>query len=148
MKKILLVFISVILGLFLIGSASAMTLAWDTFIDPVATDLRIYSTTDPTDPATWSILVDSIPTNMVASELDDHTTDGERVYYKMRSYDSNNQEESGDSNVVSFYWTESGAGHTGPAAVGGIKLLDCDYYDGISDDDSNNWDICNERYNK
>lgn len=98
-----------------------MTLAWDTYTDLNATGLKIESSLDQ---STWITLVDDIATNYVASEIPDNPTDDQRVYYRMKAF--NGTEESEPSNIVSYYWTTDGGGHSGPAAVGGIRLLDCD----------------------
>ena len=145
MKILLSIFTSIVLVLLLITSAHALTLAWDPYSDTVTTDLRIYTSIDKT---TWSILVDSIPADEVASEIPDNLNDYERVYYMMRAYDSVNDEESGNSNVVSYFWTSGGSGHTGPAGVGGVRLLDCSSFDAIPDDGSAEWTLCNDRHNK
>ena len=145
MKK-LISFISVVfLFTFLLTTSHAMTVAWDAYTDTEATDLRIYHSLDQ---STWSLLVDSIPTNIVASEIPDNPNDQERVYYMMRAYDSGEDAESGNSNVISYFWTTGGGGHTGPAGVGGVSLIDCGPLDTISDDGSPEWDICQGRHNK
>ena len=145
MKKLLTCFVSVLAVLFLIGSVHAMSVAWDQYTDTKATDLRIYSSVDQTN---WSILVDSIPTDQVAAEIPNHSQDYQRVYYMMRAHDVVANEESPDSESISFYWTTGGQGHVGPAGIQGIKLLDCAPYDAIADDGSPEWGICNGRFNK
>lgn len=122
-----------------------MTLAWDEYTDTAATDLRIYHSTDQTN---WTVLVDSIPTSMVASEIPDNANNQERVYYMMRGANTTAtpEEESGNSNIVSYFWTTSGGGHTGPAGVGGISLIDCEPYDSKPDDGSPEWETCSNRY--
>ena len=145
MKKLISLFTIVLATLFIIGSASAMTLAWDAYTDTKATDLRIYSSLDQ---STWAILLDSIPTGSVAAEIPDNPVDNQRVHYLMRAFDSVSSQESGDSNSISFYWTTGGAGFEGPAGVDSIKFLDCDPFDGIADDGTAEWGLCNGRFNK
>ena len=146
MKKLLLALIFIFIFIFIFTTTvGAMTLTWDVYSDPVATNLRIYHSMDNTN---WTaILIDDIPTNNIASEIPDGN-DNERVYYRMTANDSVNSEESTPSNTVSFYWTTGGSGHTGPAGIGGLRLLDCNPFDLITDDGSNDWDLCNNRYNK
>ena len=118
MKK-LISFISVVfLFTFLLTTSHAMTVAWDAYTDTEAT------------------------------EIPDNPNDQERVYYMMRAYDSGEDAESGNSNVISYFWTTGGGGHTGPAGVGGVSLIDCGPLDNISDDGSPEWDICQGRHNK
>ena len=143
MKKFL---IGILISMFLFTtSASAMTLAWDAYTDPIATNLAIYVSQDNN---VWSILVDNIPTASVASEIPDHQTNNQRMYYMMRAFDSVNNEESANSESVSFYWTADGGGFEGPAGVGGIRLLDCSILDGTPDDGSPDWALCDGRHNK
>ena len=138
MKKLLL---ALLISLCLTVQALSMTLAWDSYSDPEADVLRVYHSTDQ---ATWTPLIDSIPTNMVAVELPDHTADNTRVYYLLRA--SGDAGEGPDSNVVSYFWTTDGGGRTGLGAVTGISLLDCSAYDAISDDGSLEWGLCDGRY--
>ena len=154
MEKLLKTVISMVLVsaavLLITSTVNAMTLAWDVYTDSKATNLRIYQSLDQTN---WTILVDNIPTDMVASEIPDHTTDYERVYYMMRAADTtvptnDPKHESPNSNVISYYWTTGGSGHTGPEAVNGVTLIDCGYYDNIPDDGSSQWDLCMNRHNK
>ena len=146
-KKITQIIIVLVLLFAIPLAASALTLAWDTYTDTVATELRIYKS--PTGIGdTWTELVFNIPTNMVASEIPNGELNT-RVYYKIIAVDTISDPEvlSGDSNIVSYLWLEDG-GHTGPSAVGGITFINCDDYDDISDDNSDNWDICNSRHKK
>jgi len=120
LKKII---IALFLSLFLIGSANALTVAWDAYTDDTATGLRIESSIDQ---STWSTAVDNIPTTNVASDIPDGP-DSTRVYYRMRAFDdATPQNVSDPSNVISYFWTTGGGGHEGIAPVDGIKLLDCD----------------------
>ena len=134
------------LMLVVVPSAYALTLAWNSYSDTGATDLRIYHSLDQSE---WTLLVDSIPTDMVASEIPDGSVNT-RVYYMMRAVDTNPNPdaESGNSNVVSYFWTTSGQGYTGPTAVGGITLINCGPLDNIPDDGSPEWEICNSRHKK
>lgn len=120
--------------------ASAMTLVWDPYSDELADSFTIYHSTDQSN---WVELVENIPTSYIATEIPDGA-DNTRIYYMMRAVFADG--ESGNSNVVTYYWTTGGGGHTGPAAVGGVSLLDCGPLDNIADDGSPEWDICNERY--
>ena len=139
LKKVIL---ALFLSLFLIGSANALTVAWDAYTDTNATGLRIESSTDQTN---WSTSVDSIPTDAVASDIPDGP-DNTRVYYRMRAFDNATPENVSDpSNVISFYWTTGGGGFEGIAPVDGIKLLDCDAI--IQDDTHPDYDTCVNRHN-
>ena len=139
LKKVIL---ALFLSLFLIGSANALTVAWDTYTDTNATGLRIESSLDQTN---WSTVVDNIPTDAVASEIPDGP-DSTRVYYRMRAFDNATPENVSDpSNVISYYWTTGGGGFEGIAPVDGIKLLDCDAI--IQDDTHPDYDTCVNRHN-
>jgi len=144
-KKITQIIIVLVLLFAIPLAANALTLAWNSYSDTGATDLRIYHSLDQSE---WTLLVDSIPTDMVASEIPDGSVNT-RVYYMMRAVDTNPNPdaESGNSNVVSYFWLEGG-GHTGPSAVGGITLINCGPLDNIPDDGSPEWDICNSRHKK
>ena len=148
-KKITQILIVMVLLFTIPLMANALTLVWDTYTDTVATELRIY--TSPTGIGeTWTELVVDIPTNNVASEIPDGA-DNTRVYYMIRAVDElavPNEALSGNSNVVSYFWTTDGNGYGGPSAVGGVSFINCDEYDNIVDDGTTNWDICNERHNK
>jgi hypothetical protein len=137
-KKSLLILVAL---LFFAVSVQAMTLAWDPYSDPQATDLRVYHSTSSSGP--WSLLVDSIPKDKVSSEIPDGA-DYTRIYYLMRAYDSAGDQESADSNIVSFYWTTGGAGHEGPAGIQEIKLLDCDSI--LSDPTNPDYELCTNRH--
>lgn len=141
MKKIL---VAIVIALFLfVTSASALTVAWDTYNDPIATSLRIYSSTDNTN---WTLLVPDIPTSSTSVQVPNHTVDNQRVYYLLRAHDSAGNQESGDSNVITFYWTTGGNGVVGPAPVTGIRPLDCSVHDTSPDDGSPEWDLCQGRH--
>ena len=137
MRKILIGFV-LVLSLLLVNSAYSMTLAWDIYTDSNATGLKIESSIDQ---SVWATVVDNIPTTNVASEIPDNTTDDQRVYYRMKGF--NATLESGPSNVVSYFWTTGGGGHSGPAPVGGVKLLDCDEI--LLDDQHPNYNTCLNR---
>ena len=145
-KKITQIIIVLVLLFAIPLAANALTLAWNSYSDTGATDLRIYHSLDQSE---WTLLVDSIPTDMVASEIPDGS-ENTRVYYMMRAVDTNPNPdaESGNSNVVSYFWTTGGNGHTGPTAVGGITLINCGPLDNIPDDGSPEWEICNSRHKK
>lgn len=139
MKKII---IALFLSLFLISSANALTVAWDTYTDANATGLRIESSTDQ---STWSTAVDNIPTNLISSEIPDGPN-ATRVYYRMRAFDDATPENVSDpSNVISFYWTTGGGGFEGIAPVDGIKLLDCETIE--LDVNHPDYDTCVNRHN-
>lgn len=120
MKKFLVALLVVVFGLVLVNPASALTLAWDSYTDPDATGLRIYSSTDNTN---WSTSVDNIATDKVASDIPDGS-DYTRIWYKIVAFNANG--DSVPSNVVSFYWTFGGGGNEGLAPMNDIRLLDCD----------------------
>lgn len=130
----------------LIFSASAFgqTLVWDAYTDTEADSLRIYQSTTG-DAGPWTAIVNSIPTDMIASDVP-NGPDNTRVHYMMRAHSSGLDVESSNSDTVSFFWTTGGGGSTGPAGIGGIRLLDCTEYDGVPDDGSDNWDICAGRH--
>ena len=138
MKKFLVALV-VVFGLVLVNSASALTLAWDSYTDPNATGLRIYSSTDNTN---WSVAVDNISTGMVASAIPDGS-DYTRVWYKMVAFDSN--DESAPSNTISFYWTFGGGGNEGLAPMNDIRLLDCDQILAGSDTHAD-YAVCESRH--
>lgn len=119
MKKLFLLVLAIVFGM--ATSASALTLAWDSYTDPDATGLRIEASTD--GGANWSTLVDNIPTTYTAANIPDGT-EYTRVFYRMRAF--NATDTSDPSNSVSFYWLPDGGGYEGLAPVNGIKLLDCD----------------------
>lgn len=135
LKKVI---IALFLSLFLIGSANALTVAWDAYTDDTATGLRIESSIDQTN---WSTVVDNIPTDAVASDIPDGV-DYTRVYYRMKAF--NATDVSDPSNVISYYWTTGGGGHTGIAPVDGVKLLDCDTI--LQDDTDPNYSTCVNRH--
>lgn len=117
MRKIL---ISLALTLiFAVTANAAMTVAWDTYTDPVATGLRLESSTDN---STWTTAVGDIPTSMVASDIP-NGPDNTRVYYRMVAF--NASEDADPSNIISFYWTTGGNGFEKVAPATGIKFLDC-----------------------
>lgn len=138
--------IVIVMVMLCVGLANALTTAWDSYTDPNANIFRIYSSLNESGP--WAVLIDDIPLSHVAAEIPDHTTDNERVYYIIRAYDSVDDLESENSDIVSFYWTTGGGGYEGPSSVMGIRLLDCDPYDAIPDDGSPEWQICDGRYGK
>ena len=140
-------FIMTVIMLFLfVVPVNALTLAWDAYSDPEASVLRIYG--GASESGSWAIVVGDIPTTYEASQLPDNPNDNERVYYTIRAYDSVNDLESANSNIVSFYWTTGGGGSEGAAAVSGIRFLNCNPYDAMPDDGSPEWAICDGRYNK
>lgn len=136
MKKLV---IALFLSLFLFTSVNAMTLAWDAYTDPAATNLRIEASTDN---ITWNIEVDSIETSIVASDVP-NGPDSTRIWYRLRAYNTNTQEQSDPSNVVSYFWTTGGGGFEGVAPVDGVRLLDCDEI--ILDDQHPDYDTCLNR---
>ncbi len=139
MKYFLLIFLFLFV---FVPPCFSMTLAWDSYSDPQANILRIWSSDNNVD---WTILVADIPTDNVASEVS-NGSDDTRVYYKMTAVntDAEPDESSDDSNTISYYWTTGGGGHIGPAVPGGIHLIDCDK---VQSGDAD-YDICQNRYNQ
>ena len=118
MKKLGLVILLLVFGL--VPAANALTLSWDTYSDVNATGLRIEKSADN---STWTMAVDNIATDKVASDVPDGG-DFTRVYYRMRAF--NATDTSNPSNVISFYWSSGGGGYEGLAPVDGVRFLDCD----------------------
>lgn len=123
MKKLALGIILTVACLFLVNSANALILAWDSYSDPEAEVLRIwYSTTESGE---YTLLRDDIPKTAVSAEIPDHST-SERVYYRMTAINKSTNESSSYSNAVSYYWYGSGGGGThGVSPPGGLSLIDC-----------------------
>lgn len=117
----------VLLIMLFCSNAGAMNLKWDLYEDSTeaqVSELKIYQSTDPTEPREYTILIDNIPTSDVTVNV---TTgpDNTRVYYIIRAYSADLDMESKNSNEVSYYWTINGGGILGPAGVNNLKLIDC-----------------------
>jgi len=106
------------------SNVGAMNLKWDEYTDSSSSELRIYESTDPTEPRTYTILIPGIPTSDVTVNVPTGP-DNTRVYYIIRAYSADLDMESEDSNEVSYYWTTNGGGILGPAGVTGLTLIDC-----------------------
>ena len=135
MKRTFLVFA---LCLLLASPAFPLTLAWDTYTDPDATGIKIYSSVNGTD---FTLLVDNIPKTDVAVEIPDGP-DYTRVYYHATGF--NATDESVPSNQISFMWSTGGGGTSGLGPVDGIHLLDCDTI--LQDPQHADYAICQGRH--
>ena len=122
-KKITQIIIVLVLLFAIPLAASAqMALAWDEYTDSTATYLRLESSLT-TNPADFSTLVNDIARTAIGVAVPNHTTDNERVYYRIVAYNSGF--ESGPSNTVSFFWTTGGGGQEGLLKPGDIHFVDC-----------------------
>jgi len=120
-KKITQIIIVLVLLFAIPLAASAqMALAWDEYTDPTATYLRIESSTDN---SSFSTLVNDISTEALGSLVPNHTTDNQRVYYRLIAYNTSDQ--STPSNTVSYFWTTNGGGQQGLLKPGDIHFVDC-----------------------
>ena len=128
MKKLIGFVFVLFVGLCMASVASAYRIAWDEVVaDPVVTGYTLYSTTTPTDEASWSELANY--GNVTLGDLPDNPNDDERVYYRLTA--TNADGESGPSNVISFYWETGSAGGgpvngwVGPQAPTLFRIVDC-----------------------
>jgi len=122
-KKITQIIIVLVLLFAIPLAASAqMALAWDEYTDSTATYLRLESSLT-TNPADFSTLVNDISTEALGSLVPNHTTDNQRVYYRLIAYNTSDQ--STPSNTVSYFWTTNGGGQQGLLKPGDIHFVDC-----------------------
>ena len=120
-KKITQIIIVLVL-LFAIPLAAnaAMALAWDTYTDPTADNLRIETSPAETG-GDWTQLGVDLPTTSTAVAITTGVSDT-RVYYRVVAF---NADASAASEAVSYYWNPGGGGGTGLQPPHGVGFVDC-----------------------
>lgn len=133
MKKIIMGLIIFTVMLFSFNLYAAVVIAWNSYTDSSATGLKIESSTNQIN---WNVLIPNISTDTVAYILPDQSNLNQRVYYRLKAFNSTNV--SDPSNVISYYWGETGSG-TSLQTPGGFGFVDCS-----NPKDNSEEQICND----